>query len=502
MQLGRGSEASSKVKLMAHVEMDGLDIELEPIEPGHDFTPPPEAPPANERSATAGMISSYVDAALSSLRLSLRMKDVRVKLGSSMRDSLPNQWVELHLATARYHDIDDDRSASNAYERQQTSYSTVIHKMVDFAGIILRTGTEAEELKVEASVSSGEETASPRTSIIAKTEGNGQISLRVIEYATSTPPMSEKMSSETSSAKTPRIQQDLEITLNQRLNFSTDRASLESLIVVAGDFLANKCNSNASESSSLKEASSHLNSLRKAVERCDEDVDDDSEDLLTMAGIMKQYAEARHLAERNEMRGGILIPSTAFRDSAADDYSVTLDAFFDANDHSFSLYQSRLEQSIIASDVADHDTADFVHTKVRFHLQQCGIKVAFPNLDDGNLSRDVTKPSTQRVADEYILLTLGDVSLTSSLSQKLTDISLDVVHFEIEDSLRNRSMKTQPRDFDPPLEIENVLRFVMVSVRCCTVVCNPGGRLAHELLYHFRVWATRSPKRLAFLRTF
>jgi hypothetical protein len=242
--------------------------------------------------------------------------------------------------------------------------------------------------------------------------------------------------------------------------------------VVAGSFLENKCDLVASESSSLIEASSHLDGQSNVLERCDEDADDDSKDLRAMAGIMKQYAEARHLAERNEMRGGVLIPSTAFRDSATDDYSVTFDAFFDANDHSFSLYQSRLEQSIIASDVADNDTADFVHTKVRFHLQQCGVKVVFPNLDDGKLSQDVAKTSKQRVADEYILLTLGDVSLTSSLSHKITDISLDIVHFEIEDSLRDTSMKTQPRDFAPPLEIENVLRFVKVRFSCCILVIN------------------------------
>lgn len=473
MQLGRGSDAACKVKLIAHVEIEGFDIELEPGELAHAFTPPPrpEAPPANETSATVGMISSYVDAAMSSLRLSLSMKDVRMKLCSTTRDTLPCQWVEWHLATARYHDINDDRNALSASDRQESSYKTAIHKVVDFAGITFQTGTEFAGLKMGASVASSEES---RTSIIAKTEGNGQVSLRVIEYASyasTTSPMSDMETSlQSSSAKSPRIQQDLEVTLNQRLNFSFDQASLQSLIEVASSFLVNKDESTISDSSYLIEASSRLDDQMNMLERADRDVNEDGEDFYTMAGMLKQYAEARLLAERNEMRGGVLIPSNAFDDSKTDADSVSFDAFFDANDHSFSLYQSRLEQSILAFDAADNDTADFVHTKVRFHLQHCGVKVVFSKLDDGYRSRICW----QRVADEYVLLTLGDISLTSSLSQKVTDMSLDVVHFEIEDSLHDRSQNVSPRDFPPPLEIENVLRFVKVSFMsapwCVTLV--------------------------------
>ena len=462
MQLGRGSDAACRVKLIAHVEIEGFYIELEPGEPVHVFAPlpRPEAPPANETSAAAGMISSYVDAAMSSLRLSLSMKDVRVKLCSTTRDSLPCKWVEWHLATARYHDVHDDNSASSASDRQESSYNTAIHKVVDFAGITFQTGTEFAGLKMGASVASGEEYVSPRPSIIAKTEGNGQVSLRVIEYASTTSPMSDmEMPLQSSSAKAPRIQQDLEVTLNQRLNVSADHATLQTLVEVASSFLANGDVSAVSDSSSLIETSPRLDGQTNVLERADKDADEYDEDYYTMAGMLKHYAEARLLAERNEMRGGVLIPSNAFEDSANDDDSVSFDAFFDANDHSFSLYQSKLEQSILAFDAADSDTADFVHTKVKFHLQHCGVKVVIPNVDDGILSTT----RWQRVPDEYVLVTLGDISVTSSLSQKLTDISLNVVHFEIEDSLRDRTQNASPRNFHPPLEIENVLRFVKVS---------------------------------------
>ena len=181
---------------------------------------------------------------------------------------------------------------------------------------------------------------------------------------------------------------------------------------------------------------------------------DEKEELDAMAGIMKQYAEARQAAERNELRGGILIPSTAYDDSNDDgDGSVSFDAFFDANDHSFSLYQSKLEQSISASAAIGNDQKDFVHTKLRFHLQQCGVKVVFPRSDENFPDSN----RWLRPADEYLLLTLGDISATSSLSHQVSDISLNVVHLEVEDAFRDRLANVT--------EIGNVLRFDKVSLR-------------------------------------
>jgi hypothetical protein len=42
--------------------------------------------------------------------------------------------------------------------------------------------------------------------------------------------------------------------------------------------------------------------------------DSDQEDLKAISGIMKQYREAYHLAEKNhiQLRGGVLVPSHAY----------------------------------------------------------------------------------------------------------------------------------------------------------------------------------------------
>lgn len=473
MKLGQGIDSEGgSVMLLAHAEIEGFDIDLEP---GHDFTPPPPPKPEpsspSEASSTVGMISSYVEAALSSLRLSVQMKDLRVKLFSSVAGSSPSQFVEFHLAGAQYHDV-DDRVAS---QRQQSSYQTVLHKAIDFSGITFRTGEELPVLNEGAShdTVTGKDSMndSSTTSVIAKTEGSGQVSLRFIEYNSTTTAISEDVNATKPSESEPaRIQQDLEVSLNQRLNFSVDKRSIQSLLEVTTSFLRHVAESeeSASKTSTTIEANTSDGRLDE-LDSSATDMNADKEDLDAMAGIMKQYAEARYLAERNELRGGILLPSTAYEEGAADDGSVSFDAFFDANDHSFSLYQSRMEQSIMASAVLNDEEKDFVHTKLRFHLQQCGVKVVFPRSDEG-LSPE---KSWHRAPDEYILLSLGDVSLTSSLSQKVSDISLNAVHLEIEDSFRARPSNASRTDYSPSIQIGNVLRFDRVS--------SGSGILLHDL---------------------
>jgi len=474
MKLGQGTDSEGgSVMLLAHAEIEGFDIELEP---GYEFTPPPpspkpEPPSTADASANVGMIASYVEAAMSSLRLSLQMKDLRVKLcsPSPRSDSSPGHFVEFHLAGAQYHDV-DDRGAS---QRQQSSYRTALHKAIDFSGITFRTGEEPPPaLNEGASSGTAEQKAPPPTaSVIAKTEGSGQVSLRIIEYNTASSISESEKTAQPNGSEAPRVQQDLEVSLNQRLNFSVDKGSIQSLLEVTSSFL--KHDGDSEEPVSKLPSPAEANSSDGRLDELGSSnmgIHADKEDLNAMAGIMKQYAEARQLAERNELRGGILIPSTAYEEGGADDGSVSFDAFFDANDHSFSLYQSRLEQSISASAVIDDDHTDFVHTKLRFHLQQCGVKVMFPQAGEKLTSEELSKKSWHRPPDEYILLTLGDISLTSSLSHKVSDISLNAVHLEIEDSVQDRSTNLSRRDYLPPIEIGNVLRFDKVSPRGFTVL--------------------------------
>lgn len=465
MKLGKGTDSEGgSVKLLAHAEIEGFDIELDPAVGGVSPPPPPPKPEPSsprEASSSVGMIASYVEAAMSSLRLSLQMKDLRVKLcSSSAADSSSTcHFVEFHLAGAQYHDVDEHGASQK--QRQQSSYQTVLHKAIDFSGITFRTGQERmPALLDEASQNdtAKETTLPPTACVIAKTEGSGQVSLRIIEYSKSLSFLGKEKTAPPQESEAPRIQQDLEVSLNQRLNFSVDKESIQSLFEVTTSFLRHD---EQSEEFVSKPSAAVETFPSEELGNSNTSIDEDKEDLDAMAGIMKQYAEARHLAERNELRGGILIPSSAYEDQdGGDDGSVSFDAFFDANDHSFSLYQSRMEQSILASTGLDDGHTDFVHTKLRFHLQQCGLKVVFPQPE---LTSVFGKKSWHRPSDEYILLTLGDINLASSLSRDVSDISLNAMHLQVEDSFRDRSINSSRRDHLPPIEIGNVLRFDKVS---------------------------------------
>jgi hypothetical protein len=468
MKLGQGTDSEGgSVMLLAHAEIEGFDIELDPGDgvssPQPPLPPKPEPSSPRDASSSVGMIASYVEAAMSSLRLSLQMKDLRVKLlcSSSTADSSSScHFVEFHLVGAQYHDVDEHGASQK--QRQQSSYQTVLHKVIDFSGITFRTGQERmPALLDEASQNdtAKETTLPPTACVIAKTEGSGQVSLRIIEYSKSLSFLDKEKTAPPRESEAPRIQQDLEVSLNQRLNFSVDKESIQSLFEVTTSFLKRD---EQSEEFISKQSAAMETFPSEELGNSNTSIDEDKEDLDAMAGIMKQYAEARHLAERNELRGGILIPSTAYEDKdGVEDGSVSFDAFFDANDHSFSLYQSRMEQSILGSTVLDDGHTDFVHTKLRFHLQQCGVKVVFPQPE---LSSEVFgKKSWHRPSDEYILLTLGDINLTSSLSRDVSDISLNAMHLEVEDSFRDRSINSSRRDHTPPIEIGNVLRFDKVS---------------------------------------
>ena len=220
MKLGQGTDASGGgVRLLAHAEIEGFEIEFEP---GHEFVRPPPAPspkpdaPSRSDSSSVGMIASYVEAAMSSLRLSVQVKDLRVKLCSSTSESSLCQYIDFQLAGAQYHDVND----GSASQGQKSSYRTALHKAVDFSGITFRTGERTVVPGEEASRDVADEDKT-LSSVIARTEGSGQVSLRIIEYSTTESSSSDDSeTAESSEKEAPRIQQDVEISLNQRLNFS------------------------------------------------------------------------------------------------------------------------------------------------------------------------------------------------------------------------------------------------------------------------------------------
>jgi hypothetical protein len=440
MQLGFASATEGSppaVSLLAVVEIDGLVLELEPnpfvAEPAPVPTADAEAPVSSK-----SIISSYVDAALSSLRLTMKMSNLQVRICSgrttgSDHDLTPTsneQWVEYRIKSVSYHDVEVTASGDEA-----SDYETVMQKAVDINRLTILVGETAllEEDGQER------EKATATTATIALLEGSSRVCLRAIEYKTPS-------RWETSKSDYRRLQHDVEINLDQRLNLSVDESSLLQIQKIVQSFR------DVSRSPSPPDGEH-----RPSPEVIRQDSSVDQEDLSTIDGIMKQYQEARLYAERKEIRGGILVPSTAEEDGRYGD-EVTFDAFFDANEKSFYRYSTVLRDSVLQVDTekADHD---FIHTKIRFHLKGGGVKVSFRASLDGSASSTI-EATPSRQPDDYMLLTFSDLNLSSSLSLRESDFDFSVANLDIEDSRVDQSRRQGPTGSSGRrAEIFSVLQF-------------------------------------------
>ena len=202
------------------------------------------------------------------------------------------------------------------------------------------------------------------------------------------------------------------------------------------------------------------------------DGDDDEADYRTIDGIMKQYQEARRMAEQNLFRGGMLVPSFGDDDDSLPNAGagtntaneVTFDAFFDANEHSFSRYSTVLKESMLAGGEASASAllgrlpADWVHTKFRFDLREGGIKLAFRS--STSTSSNPGRPPPGR-SEEYVLLTFSEVSIASTLTAKSSEHSFSINHLELEDSLLSSSSSDETDSMSVRnVEIGSLVRFV------------------------------------------
>ena len=360
MNLGR---EGAGVSLQAHLEVDGVEIHLGPpsgsASEGNVHEPPTRNAEETTTSSTASsMIGSYVDAALASLRLSLDMKNIKIRMVGS-----EEQWVDLDLTYARYHD--------------RQSQDAAMHKAIDFSGISVQTCIEN------------------RKELVAKLDGGGQMSLRA-----------KNVGGEG------KLQQDVSVSLYQRVNLSVGEYSLRCILGVVDAFSSQPDSPTPSRNASLAASENFEMPSDVELKPYSEAFEHDEEDVQTMKGILQQYAEARQFAERNEIRGGILVP---------DDDTMSFDAFFDANELSFSTYRSTLEGSILSKTAAACDDDDYVHTHFKLHLGECRIKIAFPN-------RDVDLPT------EYLLFTFGDFNLSSSICSRSSEVDASVGRMEAETS--------------------------------------------------------------------
>jgi hypothetical protein len=477
MKLGTSNSNSNlpAVSLIAEIKIDGVYIELEPNNvkaPSVLVRPSSPQPQDESKNYTANssrsVIGSYVDAALNSLQLTLKISNLNVKLCSERSPKFSESWVEVRLASASYRDLETP-STTNAPSDDK---KTVVNKSLEFSGLNIKAGESILEVEGTGDENEVATFTSQNVSTLVLAQGTGHVYIRVVEYTDDS--SSEKATKQSDTE--PNIQQDIEVKLNQQLNLSIDCASILQLGSVAQGF-------SRELDYELDEAQTTLGeALPGDTNSGDEHTD--QEDLKALTGIMKQYQEAYHSVERNELRGGILVPTNAYEDGAEldDEENGTFDIFFDANDQSFMHYKSVLIESIMIPE--PEELNGFVHTKLRMHLLSGCFKVVFT---------DPNRRASFRRPEEYMLLSYDDLNVSSSLSARTSEHSLSISHFEIEDAQLDTTQANAgyvslggiPQS-EGRVEIGNVLRFTSVS--CSSVfLCWDFLTFAYLSTHSFRV---------------
>ncbi|CAB9499302.1 Autophagy-related protein 2 [Seminavis robusta] len=465
----RAMNLGSTVALVAQIEIDGLQLELEPRQKStaaeiaatsshHSLN---SSDSDTETAPQKSTLSSYIDAAMSSLQLTLNLTNC------SFRISQPNgcggdhatpttTWIELSLPSLSYQDIDPTESSPQQRQQEQSSTTQkILQKSVTWQGISLAAGEYSVALD-------GTLFQDPNlVTTMALAEGTGQILLRAVEYKSDTTASKRKPAAA-------RVQQDVDVRLNQQIKVSLDETTLRQIQSVLDGFVANADEGDnttlqreESVESMVSQAGGHHQTGLEGME------------LYSIDGIMKQYQEARMLAARNEMRGGMLLPSNDEGDSR------TFDMFFDANDKSFSHYASMMKESMLASREGGPSDS-FVHTKIRIHVLGSALKLGFRNRS--------SEAAPYLGPEEYILMTFDEISATSSLSHKRSEFALHISHLEIDDSQTQYHDKMQAAE-GRKAEIGTLLSFTqaddIVQPACISfqldVDTDPSGNKVHNL---------------------
>jgi len=400
MKLGSFNESFPAVSLIAECKIDGIFVEFETIDfefrKAHatEMKTCEEEKTSDTTSDTTSktIIGSYVEAALASLQLNLKLTNIHLKFCHKIESSKNIAWVGVKLSSFSYNDLDVGAS-KNVNSAQQT---TVINKKIEFSDIIVELGQESNQLKV------------------ALAEGRGQIFLRVFNHNCEASCKERELWNKEHG----HLQRDVEVRLNHHLNISFDLMSLSTfqkvLIGFTSIHMTNTANTKLDDVSMFKQSSMMSNPHIMRTPNLDQ------EDLIALTGIMRQYREAYHMAEQNQLKGGILVPSNAYLDEEHCEEEIenegTFDMFFDANDQSiYNTASILMESTHILQDNKNPDVAlDQTHTKLQISLLSSRFKINFQ--------------------EEYVLATFDDLSLSYASTYRTSELDVNVAHIQLDDA--------------------------------------------------------------------
>mmetsp|Transcript_14413 Transcript_14413/g.31451 ORF Transcript_14413/g.31451 Transcript_14413/m.31451 type:complete len:2077 (-) Transcript_14413:90-6320(-) len=486
------------VGLVVHVEPDDSSPDQnsdDDSEGGDQQQPIKKEPSSAEDAASAtasssfsSYLNSYLDAALASLRLSVQLQNFSIRLQcpsyspkstkmsfvesnstsshhkkSDVQRRNPS-WVELRIKSASYHDVDaDSRRTPETTETIQSarfgasvsSYSTVMHKSLDLTKVSISVGgadavhdnTVGELENDDEHVEQSTPSISQKFTTILLLDGVAKLKLRAIEYKDKTVSPRKPQHSQ--------IQHDVELFLGDRLCLFLDQESLHRVNGIVRSLQQEPDwgrESTEQQQSGSKQYEGRSTSSKKhsstALSRIAgesgslslnhfSDISNDEADVKVIEDFVEeQYREARLRAERNEVRGGLLLPT------ATTDGGVSFDAFFDANDQSFYHYSHMLSESqTTATTNAFEGGGTFVHTKLRCHLNSGQAKLVLSSSASNRTSDDV-----------YLLMTMSDVQASSTLSNLSSNHTLSIAYIEVENA-------TAPAAAPQNLQVASVLCF-------------------------------------------
>jgi len=441
------------VSLIATVEIDGLEVDLLPVRThslpssqkldsargsnsvsrSNGGTPPSSssADPddVNRIAGGSGLLASYVDAAMRSLRLSAELSHMRLRVLSKKSATGDAPWVGVRLQSLKYHDLTilPDDAAPPA------SGAPVLRKEVEFNGLAFEVGGNNNAYMAvhggNVNNASGKDVVKSAESItqtIAEMKGSGDI--KILAHAISVPNSGNKaqitstvnafLKNNAMKEQITRLRNDIDLRLgDSRFDLCLDRNSLGCLSIVSYAL-------NAPADERVDDVTT--TSKNGKLGRNEDAFYDEASDVKALSDMMRQYAEARHLARTQQIRGGIMLPSD----------EDGFDTFFDANDQSFCAYQSMMEDSALSSEHADLD--DFVHTRVSFGFFETKLKVIW-----GSSGK------------EYISLTVGEIKATATQSAAESSLALALSHLEVEDSYEKRDANGRMIT-----DVGNIIRFV------------------------------------------
>jgi hypothetical protein len=455
--------------LKVHIEIEGLHIVLAPGKNPESHCETeclhltyPSSDEDQEASTAPGFFSKLVNSAMKSLRLSIDISDVNIRLYSQHCKNTPGSieatlegdgisenerasWVGLRVASAKYYDmiernrnrgetldfglvgdspglvsnLPNNNTTVNEDDDCNTKEILVISKALDWEGIDVDSGETVFGVAVNVHPSN--------LNVPVLQSCNGELRFRVFEK------WSRSTSMEKSSFLSAR--QDIDVSLCQRMSVEFNLSTMARFIAIA------------------QATTTPIEDDVKFVDACDENYSaltqrndstpesdvskihilSDEFSKVAYDKIMKQYVEERHLARTNELRGGLLVPSFDDNNQSRliDQEGISFDAFFDANDHSFSYYSASVDDKI--SNLGEEDCRESdcrMMSRIKFSLAECTVKAFIGSPPPKDTSYIIL--GDQPCQSDFILFSVGDIEVVAISSKTGSKLNCCVSHVDIE----------------------------------------------------------------------